>query len=183
MESSLEEKGQTNFTIFDQFDNLEMNKIDLGTTEFLRLVELLEVENPSFQQTENVLIQAEHHTANDKLKLYVKLGENELLRLESEGFEISEDKEMFQRVIQSVSLANEHSLKEYGFGYYHLSPQIQDEYLEDLINDQLIEYRSSCTVENIPIGLFGVSSKRYYSAYKKSNVKNDSGECVCDNKI
>jgi len=120
-----------------------MNKIDLGTTEFLRLVELLEVENPSFQQTENVLIQAEHHTANDKLKLYVKLGENELLRLESEGFEISEDKEMFQRVMQSVSLANEHSLKEYGFGYYDLSPQIQDEYLEDLINDQLIEYRSS----------------------------------------
>ena len=31
--------------------------------------------------------------------------------------------------------------------------------------------------------LFGVSSNRYYSAYKKSKVKNDSGECVCDNKI
>lgn len=169
--------------IFNQFEDLEKNNTDISDTDFLKLVELMELENPTFQETENALVQTERLTANDKMRLYVQLGENELIRLENEGFDISEDKEVFQKVMQAVSLANEHSLKENGIGFYDLNSDLQSEYLNSTFDDSEGRYKSSCPVESFPKGLYGVSANRYYSAYKTNGVKNNSGEWFCDTKI
>lgn len=170
--------------IFTNLKQVKQNTKNVTDTELSRIVALMQIENPTYEQTEKALTEVEKINSDDKKKMYYQIGKSSFEKQIKEGVNVKEEYEKFESLFQAMELADIESKNAYKVGFYDLDNNTQDKLLDSYFNKNgNLKVRGLCPYETFPTGLRGVSTSRYYSAVSTNAISNSKGILDCDTKV